>query len=111
MLKAKTIHIFTTNYDVSLDNLLLENPKEPTKYTDGFVPYYSGLKFEDHFDNQRRYKVYKLHGSVNWKQDSQNSNYVERTHLPSFTSLSECCMLFPGSKSSEEYPFYLLYKL
>ena len=99
---SKTYHIFTTNYDISLDNLFLENESTQSEYTDGFVADYHNHKFNNDFDNQKKYKVYKLHGSVNWKRYPANSNDITRISIPAFNNLSECPMLFPGSKYSEE---------
>lgn len=104
-----TFNIFTTNYDTSLDNLFLEKKDELHLYSDGFVGDLHSVRFENNFSNNTKYKVYKLHGSVNWRRNPNDSKKISRLDHPAFTKLSDHPMLFPGSKYSDEYPFNVLY--
>jgi len=109
MCDNKKFDIFTTNYDISLDNLFLENEDELHLYSDGFVGDLRSVRFENNFSNEIKYKVYKLHGSVNWRRNPNDSKKISRLDHLAFTKLSDHPMLFPGSKYSDEYPFNVLY--
>jgi hypothetical protein len=82
VLRAKPIEMFTTNYD-----LLLEQALEETRvpYFDGFVgarhPFFDIAAIEHDEVPSRWVRLWKLHGSINWRQEEAVG--VTRTVGPS----------------------------
>lgn len=71
--RHKPIHIFTTNYD-----LLIEEAFEESEcpYSDGFVGsknafFDLGAVEDDELLNPRWCRLWKIHGSINWKMDKK----------------------------------------
>lgn len=66
--RAKPLHLFTTNYDLLLEQAL-EDCGVP--FFDGFVgarnPFFDLRAIEDEHAPTRWVRLWKLHGSINWK--------------------------------------------
>lgn len=109
-LQADKINIFTTNYDTSLDNLFLDKvSKFRDEFADGFDNDIDGSWFTNNYDKSKKYKIYKLHGSVNWKKSKTKKTGIYRLPESNFTTIEDNPLLYPGSKSTKEYPFNELY--
>lgn len=76
--RARPVEVFTTNYDLLLEQAL-EDVKVP--YFDGFVgshrPFFDVAAIEHDEVPERWVRLWKLHGSVNWRREADGA--VTRT--------------------------------
>ena len=102
------MNIFTTNYDLTIERAFMD--KEPDAFTDGFA--YDAARRNvywdiSHYDKQAR--LYKLHGSVNWKRTANGEIYRVPTH--DFTKHEDHVILYPGFKGvAEDEPFAFMHE-
>lgn len=79
--RARPIEVFTTNYDLLLEQAL-EEVRVP--YFDGFVgarrPFFDVAAIEHDEVPSRWVRLWKLHGSINWRQEDDGG--VTRTAVP-----------------------------
>jgi len=87
--------IFSLNYDTVLEGTL-ENLKLP--YTDGFTgsenAHFDRTLFDDNWAGQR-FRIYKLHGSINWVRDDDET--VRRKPLQSIRD-NPRAVIFPAEQ-------------
>lgn len=80
--RARPVEVFSTNYDLLLEQAL-EEVRVP--YFDGFVgarrPFFDVAAIERDEVPSRWVRVWKLHGSINWRQEDEGG--VTRTAGPS----------------------------
>jgi hypothetical protein len=68
----RTLHIFSTNYDICIETFCEENDK---KYFDGFTPSWDPDEFQM---RDVHLFLYKLHGSVRWYRTEQGDYEASR---------------------------------
>jgi len=73
--REKPVHIFTTNYDLLMEQAFEE---EGCPYFDGFVGarrafFDLGATENEHLLYPRWTRLWKIHGSINWKLDKKNN--------------------------------------
>lgn len=73
--REKPVHIFTTNYDLLIEQAFEE---EGCPYFDGFVGarkafFDLGAVENEHLLYPRWTRLWKIHGSINWKLDKKNN--------------------------------------
>lgn len=80
--RARAVEIFTTNYDLLLEQAL-EEVRVP--YFDGFVgshrPFFDVAAIEHDEVPSRWVRLWKLHGSINWRQED-DGGVTRATGLP-----------------------------
>lgn len=112
------IDIFTTNYDLCLENTFRRDQILKPLFTDGFGDQFGDTIFLNNYsDSKFKYRLYKLHGSINWKrdpenQDDENNPIIHRINLRDLSqNLSYHPLLYPGTgtKNIQEYPFNKIY--
>jgi len=104
--------IFTTNYHLCIEYTFWGKDDLRQQFTDGFMYDGKDVTFRNNFfENQKyRYRLFKLHGSVNWKRNPNDPNKITRFNQPDFTNLDHHPILFPGSKYTGIPPFNTLYQ-
>lgn len=113
---VKRCDIFTTNYDSCIENAFLRDKELKSKFTDGFQEIDGDFIFNDSFFQRQvsgtnyNYRLFKLHGSVNWKRDPNNPNRIFRQNLFVPSELDYYLMIYPGTKKIEGYPFKEMYE-
>ncbi|MGC4049209.1 MAG: SIR2 family protein [Paludibaculum sp.] len=92
--RESPVEIFTTNYDLLMEEAL-EEYRAP--FFDGFVgsrePFFDTQAIEDDPLPVRWVRLWKLHGSINWRQGSNGRVY--RTRLASHNQ-EECYIIHPS---------------
>lgn len=73
--REKPVHIFTTNYDLLMEQAFEE---ESCPYFDGFIGarrafFDLGATENEHLLYPRWTRLWKIHGSINWKLDKKNN--------------------------------------
>lgn len=104
-----TVKIFTTNYDVIIEEVCHNLEKI---YSDGFVTEKHGYykSFDPTALNQKNIQLYKIHGSVNWWADDTRQKIIKLSPdmdagLQKYTNT----MIYPAQKEDVfNYPFNLL---
>lgn len=103
--------IFTTNYDTCIERLFFRDESLYSVFSDGFDFYQGDIVFKENFHKGNLiYRLFKLHGSVNWKRDPDDKNKIHRVNLKDLSSLEYHPIVYPGTKEVNEYPFDVLYK-
>ncbi|MBW3578792.1 MAG: SIR2 family protein [Actinobacteria bacterium] len=113
---SRPVEIFTVNYDLLLETSL---ERLGIPYFDGFVGYLTGRFRTDLVEAKPtdeeawlpRFvaRLWKLHGSVNWRWDSEHSSTVSR--LGTTVSEGEPAAIYPSDAKYEEsrrVPFVVL---
>lgn len=97
--RSKPLQIFTTNYDLLMEQAL-ESRRTP--YFDGFIgartPFFDLRAIEDDQAPLRWVRLWKLHGSVNWKY-SKSGGVVRRFPVPTG---SEGVLIHPSELKYDE---------
>lgn len=104
-----TVKIFTTNYDVVIEEVCHNLEKI---YSDGFVEEKHGYykSFNPEALNQKNIQLYKIHGSVNWWADDSRQKIIKLSPdmdagLRSYVNT----MIYPAQKEDVfNFPFNLL---
>jgi len=104
-----TVKIFTTNYDVIIEEVCHKLEKI---YSDGFINEKHGYykSFDPTALNQKNIQLYKIHGSVNWWADDTRQKIIKLSPdmdagLRKYTNT----MIYPAQKEDIfNYPFNLL---
>ncbi len=103
---SSTVDIFTTNYDLCIEKSF----NTSSDFCDGFAPEPEGLFWNASNYKDRRFKLYKLHGSINWKKTSDNR--IWKTADKDFTEHKDICIIYPGYKDVPiNEPFSTLHSL
>ncbi|MCG6154143.1 SIR2 family protein [Leptospira bandrabouensis] len=76
--KKRYLDIFTLNYDNLLESILNEDKK--LEYSDGFDEIDGQKILTLNFDQTKRIKFFKLHGSINWVEENQK--VIQLTEKP-----------------------------
>lgn len=96
--RAHPVELFTTNYDLLLEEALEANR---IPYFDGFVgsrlTFFDTHAMEEDVLPARWARLWKLHGSINWQKDDQNT--VRRGQA---TSPIEHCLIHPSHLKYDE---------
>jgi hypothetical protein len=105
---GRPIDVFSTNYDLCIENTFWGDPYEEGYLSDGFG-YSSGtVQWKTGTYESSQIRLYKLHGSVNWKRDSHNRLWRSPDH--DFTDFKDHVIIYPGSKGEPKgEPFEYLY--
>ena len=73
----KNLHVFTTNYDRAIEKFCEKNEIE---CCDGFVPTdWNKSVYKNNFEPKKNnyLKLYKLHGSLNWRKDDNGIKCID----------------------------------
>lgn len=99
------LHIFTTNYDMLLEDLFLEfNNKEPDISLINGIPnccqegsYWSESKYPASNNNKKGFFLYRLHGCVSWFYHGQGDErvYFHRRDCTQ-QEINNLCAMYPG---------------
>lgn len=89
--------IFTLNYDTVIE-ASLEALRDP--YTDGFIgaenAYFDPNTFTQGPDVERFFRLYKMHGSINWVRDEED--FIRRKPVRSIQRGSEPIVVYPSEQ-------------
>jgi hypothetical protein len=110
----RSLHVFSTNYDICIERFCVLNNKT---YFDGFFDGKWGpVRFADRALN-KDLLLYKLHGSVTWSRDetgrySRNEKAIIDTGHPQINLVILPLISYPGRKLEYfEPPFDLIVEL
>ncbi|MCH8029394.1 MAG: SIR2 family protein [Candidatus Dadabacteria bacterium] len=111
LLFSKPLDIFTTNYDLCIENTFWNDDTLDGQLNVGFEPKQSGYIFNNQMFHKdgNKFHLHKLHGSLNWKRNPKNKGKIYLVNIPDLTDLEYHPMLFPGGKNFNEFPFNELY--
>lgn len=87
-------NIFTTNYDLVIEKAFMD--KEPDVFTDGFDYVRGNVYWSKKHYKDGRLKLFKLHGSINWKR--QPNGDIFRVPVHDFTRHDDHVIIYPGFK-------------
>ncbi|MFZ4453598.1 SIR2 family protein [Salibacterium aidingense] len=106
-----TINFFTTNYDTLLEDALSLEKKE---VIDGFTGGAMGFWNPDEFNgrlNSDTYRVYKLHGSIDWYKD-ENRGLIRCRYGTKYLSDNSNLLIYPQATKyveTQKDPFAFLF--
>lgn len=106
-----TVKIFTTNYDVIIEEVCHNNKME---YSDGFVTeehgYYKSFTPSELAFSKKPIHLYKIHGSVNWWTDESRQKIIKLSpDMNTGREKYDNTMIYPAEKEDIfNYPFNLL---
>ena len=91
--RLKPVHIFTTNYDLLIEQALEESS---CPYFDGFIGskkafFDLGTVEDEELLHPRWCRLWKIHGSINWKQDKE-----KRVVRSDKVELGESYLIYPS---------------
>jgi hypothetical protein len=105
------LDIYTTNYDLCIENAFSNADKLNGYFTDGFNYNGTTIKWDKSNYDGHKVKLYKLHGSVNWKRAKNKTEGIWRVIQHDFTGHEDQCMIYPGFKDKPaEEPFAWLHE-
>jgi len=115
------LDVFTTNYDRVIEEYCKAEPS--IRLENGFVAdekrrvweWNPTVSYEASSGNQRLLRLYKLHGSLNWRSTIQGAieevRPEERIGIGGEASYAENLLIYPGGKAEPtSEPFYSLYR-
>ncbi|MCP3032320.1 SIR2 family protein [Halobacillus sp. A1] len=106
-----SINFFTTNYDTLLeDALTLEKKEVIDGFTGGAMGFWNPDVFSEK-DNSYSYKVYKLHGSIDWYKDDEKGLLRSRFGTK-YLSDNSNLLIYPQATKyveTQKDPFALLF--
>lgn len=90
-----SINFFTTNYDTLLeDALILERKEVVDGFTGGAMGFWNPEEFEKSKTLSNRHKLYKLHGSIDWYKDQDNS-FIRRRYGAKYLADNSNILIYP----------------
>ena len=105
-----TLHIFSLNYDLCIEQLSSESFRVETGFA-GFGPehYWDWQRFgEDYYNDPAQIRLHKLHGSINWKRDQATKQLYSVSQVQSIES-SDMEVIFGQDFKLEAGDPYLFY--
>ena len=96
----KNLHIFTTNYDRAIEKFCEKNNIE---CCDGFITTDWGKNvYKNNFDPKTNnyLKLYKLHGSLNWRKNSNEIMYMDTDQME--TNRNANLLIYPTLSPKDE---------
>jgi hypothetical protein len=97
---GEPLDIFTTNYDLCLEHFFWDDLELREKFSDGFSFDQVDVYWNRNEYEHRPYRLFKLHGSLNWK--SGNDGKILRFNRKDVYDPSAHIMLYPGFKGKPE---------
>ncbi|MHA2277338.1 MAG: SIR2 family protein [Candidatus Kariarchaeaceae archaeon] len=107
-LSEQSISIFTTNYDLLIERSYMN--EDPGLFTDGFdYVYGQHIYWNQDYYSDSPVKLYKLHGSLNWKR--QPDGLIYKIPVNDFTKHDDHVIIYPGFKGlSTVSPFDFMHE-
>ena len=100
-LGSPPIDIFTTNYDLCVENALGDDSTR-LSFCDGFLADRTAIRWKETNYSNQEIRFYKLHGSVDWKYGKDGSIWRIPEH--DFTKHEDQCIIYPGFKGVPQKP-------
>ena len=103
---APSLDIFTTNYDLCVEHAFVDDSVDDKSFTDGFGYINRSIRWDESLFDGSNIRLYKLHGSVNWKRSL--SGDLWKTPVHDRTEEKDHVILYPGFKgepSAEPFIF------
>lgn len=105
---SPSLDIFTTNYDLCVEHAFADDNIDDKSFTDGSGYINRSVRWDQSLFDGSNIRLYKLHGSVNWKRSP--SGDLWKTPVHDRTEEKDHVILYPGFKGEPSVePFIFLH--